>query len=53
MVNVSELLINTVIRIELSFTIRLRPKWYVVGFTLYIWVDADIRPPVDRQNLSQ
>jgi len=53
MVNVSELLINTVSRTELSAVIRLKPKWYVVGFTLYIWVNADIAPPVDRQNLNQ
>jgi len=53
MVNVSELLINTVSRTELSAVIRLKPKWYVVGFTLYIWVNADIEPPVDRQNLNQ
>jgi len=53
MVNVSELLINTVSRTELSAVIRLKPKWYVVGFTLYIWVNADIAPPVDRQSLNQ
>jgi len=52
MANVSELLINTVNRMEPKLLIGFDQKWCMTGCPFYIWGHADIESSVNRQGLT-